>query len=186
MDSVWTLRWRPEFSPSQTAVRAAVYFVASSYKQGFHFSFKFWTGFPFFFKIFISFSLFLLNFELGFHFSSKFCERGFHHFKSWASVTDLEFWSSGQCCGSGMFIPDPGSEFFHSGSRVKNIQDPGCAFKNLSIFNQKKLFLSSRKNDPVCSSRIPGSKRQRIPDLDPQHWFWVHYLGKLAGVTNQE
>jgi hypothetical protein len=25
-----------------------------------------------------------------------------------------------KCCGSGMFIPDPGSEFFHPGSRVKN------------------------------------------------------------------
>jgi hypothetical protein len=24
-----------------------------------------------------------------------------------------------QCCGSRMFIPDPGSEFFHPGSRVK-------------------------------------------------------------------
>jgi hypothetical protein len=27
-----------------------------------------------------------------------------------------------QCCGSGMFIPDPGSEFFHPGSRVAKIQ----------------------------------------------------------------
>jgi hypothetical protein len=36
-----------------------------------------------------------------------------------------------QCCGSGMFIPDPGSEFFfHPGSRVKKILDPGSASKN--------------------------------------------------------
>jgi hypothetical protein len=39
-----------------------------------------------------------------------------------------------QCCGSGMFIPDP--NFFHSGSRIRNkefinfnpkIYDPGCS-----------------------------------------------------------
>ncbi len=40
-----------------------------------------------------------------------------------------------------MFIPDP--SFFH----------PGSAPKNLSIFT-KKRFLSSRKYDPGCSSRI--------------------------------
>jgi hypothetical protein len=61
-------------------------------------------------------------------------------------------------------IPDP--NFFHTGS----------ASKNLSILTQK-WFLSSRKYDPGCSSRIrmltfypsliPGSKRHRIPD--PQH-----------------
>jgi hypothetical protein len=47
------------------------------------------------------------------------------------------------------FIPDP--NFFH----------PGSALKNLGILTQK-LFLSSRKYDPGCSSRIQGSKRPRI------------------------
>ncbi len=57
-----------------------------------------------------------------------------------------------QCCGSGMFILDPGSGFFPSripdsgvkkapdpGSRVKKIPDPGPqpASKNLSILTQK-------------------------------------------------
>jgi hypothetical protein len=48
-----------------------------------------------------------------------------------------------QCCGSGMFITDPGSEFFHPvpdpGSRVKKIPDSGSGslLKNLSIFNPK-------------------------------------------------
>jgi hypothetical protein len=72
-----------------------------------------------------------------------------------------------QCCGSGMFIPDP--NFFHHGSRVKKISDPGSgsASKNLVILHQK-LFLS-RKYDLGClcrigilifyPSRIPGSKR---------------------------
>ncbi len=45
-----------------------------------------------------------------------------------------------QCCGSGMFIPDPGSQFFHPGSRAKKIPDPGSASKNLSIFNAKNCF----------------------------------------------
>ncbi len=80
-----------------------------------------------------------------------------------------------QCCGSGMFIPDP--TFFHPGS---------SSSKNLRILTPKKpkkWFLSSKKYDPVCSSRIPdpdadflhipyprsriqGSKRHPIPDPD--------------------
>jgi hypothetical protein len=39
-------------------------------------------------------------------------------------------------------IQDSGSEFFHPGSRVKEIPDPGSgsASKNLSIFNPKNCF----------------------------------------------
>jgi hypothetical protein len=58
-------------------------------------------------------------------------------------------------------VADP--DFFH----------PGSASKNLSILTQKLIY------DPGCSSRIrtlifypsriPGSKRHRIPY--PQHWF---------------
>ncbi len=44
-------------------------------------------------------------------------------------------YTHGQCCGSGMFIPDPGSDFFHPGSRTQtvSIPDPRSASKNLSI-----------------------------------------------------
>ncbi len=35
------------------------------------------------------------------------------------------------CCRSGMFIPDPRSEFFHPGSRVKRIPDP---HQRISVF----------------------------------------------------
>jgi hypothetical protein len=41
-----------------------------------------------------------------------------------------------QCCGSGMFIPDPGSEFFHPGSLVKD-PESGSASKKINIFNPK-------------------------------------------------
>jgi hypothetical protein len=47
--------------------------------------------------------------------------------------------------------------FFHPGSRVIKISDPGSVFssKNLGILHvTQKLFLSSRKYDPACSSRI--------------------------------
>jgi hypothetical protein len=77
------------------------------------------------------------------------------------------------------FIPDPGSELSPS-----RIPDPGSSSKNLSILTQKKTkkwFLSCKKYDPGCSSRIPdpdagflpipdsgsriqGSKRHPIPD----------------------
>ncbi len=49
----------------------------------------------------------------------------------------LRIW---QCCGSGMFIPDP--NFVHPGSRIKKIPAPGSgsASKNLSIFDPKNWF----------------------------------------------
>ncbi len=71
-------------------------------------------------------------------------------------------------------IPDPGSELSPS-----RIPDPGSSSKNLSILTPKKAnkwFLSSKKYDPGCSSRIrmltfshpgsriQGSKRHQIPD----------------------
>ncbi len=86
-------------------------------------------------------------------------------------------------------IPDPGSRI-----RTVSIPDPGSRIliKECKYFNpskkQKKWFLSSKKYDPGCSSRIPdpdadflpsripdpGSRGQkgtqsRIPDPDPQH-----------------
>jgi hypothetical protein len=83
-----------------------------------------------------------------------------------------------QCCGSGMFIPEPNFSILDPEPKVKKILDPesGSASKNLSILTQK-IALSSRKYDPGCSiwilifypSRIQGSKRHRIPDTNPQH-----------------
>ncbi len=50
----------------------------------------------------------------------------------------------------------PGSEFFHPGSRVKKVPDPGSRIRIhiKEVFLTKKLFLSSLKYDPECSSRI--------------------------------
>ncbi len=91
-------------------------------------------------------------------------------------------------------IPDP--TFFHPGSRIRtvSIPDPGSSSKNLSILTPKKAkkwFLSSKKYDPGCSSRIPDpdadflpsripdpgprvqkGTQSRIPDPDPQHCPW--------------
>ncbi len=57
-------------------------------------------------------------------------------------------------------VTDP--NFFHPGSWIR--------IKELKYFNPQKLFLSSRKYGPGCSSRniypsrIQGSKRHRIPE----------------------
>jgi len=61
----------------------------------------------------------------------------------------------------------PGSDFFPSRIRIVSILDPGSASKNLSILTKKKWFLSSRKYDPGCSSRIRilTFYPSRIPDL---------------------
>jgi hypothetical protein len=63
-------------------------------------------------------------------------------------------------------IPDPESELSPS-----RIPDPGSSSKNLSILTPKKAkkwFLSSKKYDPGCSSRIPDPDADfllsRIPD----------------------
>jgi hypothetical protein len=51
----------------------------------------------------------------------------------------------GQCCWSGMLIPEPGSEFFHPGSRIQGqkIPDPVSRIhikEFLRIFNLKNRF----------------------------------------------
>jgi hypothetical protein len=79
-----------------------------------------------------------------------------------------------QCCGSDMFNPDPGSEFFHPEPPDPNFFHPGSTSKNLSTFTLK-LFLSSRNMIRVVDADTdflpipdPGViKRHRIPN--PQH-----------------
>ncbi len=77
--------------------------------------------------------------QSGIRISGKKC----HCFPtSWAPDPDpgepnqLRIWN--QCGGSGMFIPDPGSDFFPSRIRTVAIPDPGSASKNLSILTPKK------------------------------------------------
>jgi hypothetical protein len=59
-----------------------------------------------------------------------------------------------QCGGSGMFIPDPGSDFFPSRIPDPNCLNPGSRIliKEFKYFNPKKAkkwFLSSKKYDPL-------------------------------------
>jgi hypothetical protein len=78
--------------------------------------------------------------------------------------------SEHQCGGSGMFIPDPGSDFFPSRIPVPNCLHPGSSSKNLSILTSKKAkkwFLSTKKYDPGCSSRIPDSNADFLPSRIP-------------------
>jgi hypothetical protein len=66
-----------------------------------------------------------------------------------------------QCCGSGMFIPHPGSEYFHPGSRIR--------IKEFKYFNPQEWFLSLR-NLLFIPDPDPGSQsRTQIftnPGLD--------------------
>jgi hypothetical protein len=71
-----------------------------------------------------------------------------------------------------MFIPDPA--FFHPGSRIQtvSIPDPGSRIliKEVKYFNStkaKKWFLSSKKYDPGCSSRIPDPDADFLPSRIP-------------------
>ncbi len=67
-------------------------------------------------------------------------------------------------------IPDP--TFFHPGPRIRtvSIPDPGSSSKNVSILTPKKAkkwFLSSKKYDPGCSSRIPDPDANFLPSRIP-------------------
>jgi hypothetical protein len=92
----------------------------------------------------------------------------------------------------------PGSDFFPSRILTVFIPDPGSSSKNFSILTPKKAkkwFLSSKKYDPSCSSRIrmltfshPGSRGQkdtqsRIPDPDTQHWFQLHFFPQIKFLS---
>ncbi len=79
---------------------------------------------------------------------------------------------------------DPGSEFFHPGSKRLRIR-----IKKFKYFLPKKLLLRSWKNYLGCSSRIrifftshiQGSKNHRIPDPDLHHWL----SQKLSGTIHK-
>ncbi len=70
-----------------------------------------------------------------------------------------------------MFIPDPGSDFFPSRIPDPTFFHPGSRIriKEFKYFNPSKWFLSSKKYDLGCSSRIlfflpipdPGSRGQK-------------------------
>jgi hypothetical protein len=69
-------------------------------------------------------------------------------------------------------IPIPDLNCLHPGSRIRtvSIPDPGSSSKNLSILTQKKAkkwFLSSKKYDPGCSSRIPDPDADFLPSQIP-------------------
>jgi hypothetical protein len=86
-------------------------------------------------------------------------------------------------------IPDP--IFFSS-----QIPDPeSCIHIMKCILNKQKLFLSSRKHDPGCSSLIrimdpdpdfytSQSRIQRHWIPDPQHWIIIRIRDKHSRIPN--
>jgi hypothetical protein len=72
-----------------------------------------------------------------------------------------------------MFIPDPGSDIFPSRIPDPNCLHPGSRIliKEFKYFNpqksKQKWFLSSKKYDPGCSSRIPDPDADFLPSRIP-------------------
>jgi hypothetical protein len=73
---------------------------------------------------------------------------------------------------------NPGSEFFHPGSRVKKAPNPGSgsATKYLCIYRYafEKMFRDDLSRSPdqdffPSQIRIQGTRKLRVPDTDPQH-----------------
>jgi hypothetical protein len=60
-------------------------------------------------------------------------------------------------------IPNPGSDLFHPGSELFPSR---ILIKDFKYLNPKKWFLSSRKYDPGCSSRIPDPDSDFLPIAD--------------------
>jgi hypothetical protein len=89
------------------------------------------------FILLITLTLFMIE---NYSFRSVF----FKIFVSGVWDPDPHFYSpSNQCCGSGMFIPDPGSDLSIPDTRIQNQTDSRSGsririrIKNLSIFNPK-------------------------------------------------
>jgi hypothetical protein len=64
-----------------------------------------------------------------------------------------------------MFIPDP--TFSHPGSELSPSRILIKEFKYFNPKKTKKRFLSSKKYDPGCSSRIPDPDADFLPIPDP-------------------
>ncbi len=95
-----------------------------------------------------------------------------------------------QCCGSRIFISDPGAKFFHPGSRIR--------IKEFKYLNPKNWFLSTWKYDSGCSSRIwipdpdpdpdllsiqdPGVKKAPDPGYGSGYWFLRFRFRNTEGV----
>ncbi len=80
-----------------------------------------------------------------------------------------------QCCGSGMFIPDPnyfhpGSDFFPSRIRIKEFK----------YFNPKNLFLSSWNYDPGCSSQ---NRILALLNMRQLLTFWKNKILSISFTT---
>ena len=70
---------------------------------------------------------------------------------------DLEYITPDQCWDLGCL----------SWTRIFSIPDPWSKRLQIPIFLTQKLFLSSRKYDPGCSSRIPDPDPDFLPIPDP-------------------
>ncbi len=86
-------------------------------------------------------------------------------------TTQYKVATSFQCCGSGMFIPNPGFDFFQSRVPDPIFCHPGSriCIKEFKYFNPKKWFLSSQWSGLF------------IPDPDPGSWFFTHPGSRIQG-----
>ena len=102
-------------------------------------------------------------------------------------------------------LQDTNKKNFFTVLRIRNVYiGSRIRIKEFKYFNPKKWFLSSRKYDPGCSSRIrmltfypsriPGSKRHRIPDprsgsatLSFYAYFFLKvHLHNFSKINNQK
>ncbi len=77
----------------------------------------------------------------------------------------------------------PWSDFFPSRIRTVSIPDLGSASKNLSILTKKKTkkwFLSSRKYDPGCSSRIRMPMPSKMNIQHFKRWKFCPFFNFLG------
>ncbi len=88
--------------------------------------------------------------------------------------------SCGQCWGSGMFIPDPRSDFFHAGSRIRvfSIPDPHQRIyiltqKIVVFFKLSEIWSGLFTPDPdpdFFPIPDPGSRGQKV--TRSRTWLW--------------
>ncbi len=95
-----------------------------------------------------------------------------------------------QCCGSGMFISDPGSEFFPCRIPDPNFFNPGSASKNIRIITQKTV---SKLSEIWFGWFTPEQDPDFLPKPDPKYQpsicgfrsAWIQEQGNWPKLTNE-
>jgi hypothetical protein len=108
------------------------------------------------------------------------------------SIPDIDTDTGIQCCGSGMFIPDPGSRISDLGSRIldpgSRISDPGSRIPDLGSRIQKTAI--KERGEKICCHTFFCSHKFHKIELNAEEknlgQFSKNFLPKKLSPSSQK